>query len=201
LGFPQHKVRRYINQYWDERFGKKLFEQNISWLSGKTKAVNFYVLIELYTCFRLQELGVKTHQILKARESISKELNVIYPFASAQILTDGKKILYELEEQIINADGTKQLNFTEIIREFVQKITFDKKSNIAIEFFPNGKSSSVIVSPHHQFGLPVLSGTNINTEMIYSMHRSGESIDTISILYDISKKEINDAIKFYEKAA
>ena len=94
LHINQRKVSRYLNEFWDERLGRKLFNDTYSWNAGnRIKAVNFYVLIEFYSFFRLQEMGVKTRTILKARNQIAQELNVEYPFASAGLLSDGKKNL------------------------------------------------------------------------------------------------------------
>lgn len=94
LRFPKAKVRRYLKDYWDERLGKKLFNETYLWsTANNVKAVNFYTLIELYTCFFLQELGVSTQQILKSREAIAKELNLPYPFASAKLLTFGNMVM------------------------------------------------------------------------------------------------------------
>lgn len=54
LGIDRRKVNRYISEYWDERLGHKLFNDSYSWKTEKsTKAVNFYVLIELFSFFRL----------------------------------------------------------------------------------------------------------------------------------------------------
>jgi uncharacterized protein (DUF433 family) len=202
LGFPKQKVARYIDQYWDEKLGKKLFSDIYSWSTdGRIKAVNFYVLIELYSFFSLQECGVKTYQILKAREHISKELKVAYPFASAGLLTDGRKIWYEFENDIINADGTGQTNLIKIIEDFVKKIDFRKDNKLAERFYPAGRNSSIIVDPHHKFGQPIIKGTNINTEVLFSMYKSGEPVESIGILYDLTEKEVNDAIRFYRNAA
>lgn len=201
LGFPQHKVRRYLNEYWDERLEKKLFNETYSWSVGNNiKAVNFYTLIELHTFFRLQELGVSTKEILKSRTAIAKDLHIPYPFASAKLLSDGKKIWYEFKDSFVNADGTKQSDFVEFIRKFASKIEFNSHK-IAEKFWPAGKTSEIIVDPHHQFGQPVLNGTNINAEVIFSMYESGEPIESIGILYDLTKKQVNDAISFYKKSA
>jgi uncharacterized protein (DUF433 family) len=201
LGFPKAKVGRYLNQYWDERLGKKLFSDTYSWSAdGKNKAVNFYVLIELYSFFKLQEMGVTTHKILKSRENIAKELKVEYPFASAGLLTDGTRIWYEFKDSIINSDGTRQINLGEILKEFANKIEFDN-NRLAERFFPAGKSSSIIVDPHHQFGQPIIKGTNVNIEAIFSMYKSGEPIQSIGILYDLSVAEVNQAIDFLKNAA
>jgi Protein of unknown function (DUF433). len=201
LNFKQAKVRRYLEEYWDERMGRELFQDTYSWSAdGRVRAVNFYVLIELFTFFRLQEHGVKTNTILKARNHISKEMNVPYPFASAGVLTDGKKIWYEFQDSIINADGTRQTNFIQIIRDFVEKVDFGE-NKLAEHFFPDGRGSSVIVDPHHQFGQPIINGTNVNAEILFSMYQSGEPLQSIGILYDLTEKEVNDAIRFFKPAA
>jgi uncharacterized protein (DUF433 family) len=200
LGYPQSKVRRYIKDYWDDRLGKKLFNETYSWKNEKIKAVNFYVLIELYTCFLLREQGASAQSIMKARESMIKELHTPYPFASHKVLLAGKRILYELEDLIISADGSKQLNITEIIKEFAKNIDFDK-NNLAIRFWPKGKNNSIVVDPHHQFGQPVINGTNINAEGIFSMYQSSEPLEAIGILYDLTEKQVKDAINFYKSFA
>ncbi|HET6245505.1 MAG: DUF433 domain-containing protein [Bacteroidetes bacterium] len=200
LGMPQPKVRRYLKEYWDNRLGRKLFNDTYTWEnSKKTKAVNFYVLIELFTCFQLQELGVSIQKIVKAREAIATELNTQYPFASAGVLTNGKRIWYEVNDSVINADGSRQSNLIGIIKEFASKIEFNDQ-NLAERFYPAGKKNSVIVDPHHQFGLPVIKGTNINTEIILSLLESGEKIESIKVLYDLSNKEVKDVIEFYHLA-
>ncbi|MEP7373370.1 MAG: DUF433 domain-containing protein [Chitinophagaceae bacterium] len=201
LGLPQAKVRHYLNEYWDERLGKKLFNETYSWSTGNNiKAVNFYTLIELYTCFHLQELGVSTRQILKSRTAIAKDLQMPYPFASAKLLSDGKKIWFEFKDSIVKADGSKQTDFVEFIRKFANKIEFSS-SKVAEKFWPAGRQSDVVVNPHHQFGQPVLNGTNINAEVIFSMYESGEPVESLGILYDLTPKQVNDAISFYKKSA
>jgi uncharacterized protein (DUF433 family) len=137
---------------------------------------------------------------LKSRETISKELNVPYPFATANLLTDGKRIWYEFKDCIVNADGSRQTNFVQFIKSFAEKIEFNA-DKIAERFWPAGKESVVVVDPHHQFGQPIIEGTNINTEVIFSLYESGEPINTIGILYDITEKEVRDVIRFYNKAA
>ncbi len=201
LGIPKYKVRRYINEYWNERLGKKFFNETYSWsLDNKIKAVNFYTLIELYTCFHLQELGVTPKEILKSRTAMVKDLKIPYPFASDKILSDGKKIWFEFKDSIVKADGTKQTDFVEFIRKFAGKIEFNS-NKIAEKFWPAGKQSDVVINPHNQFGQPILNGTNINAEVIFSMYESGEPIEAIGILYDLTKKQVNDAISFYKKPA
>lgn len=201
LSIPKYKVRRYLNEYWNERSGKKLFNETYSWsVDNKIKAVNFYTLIELYTCFHLQESGVTPKEILKSRTAMMKDLKIPYPFASETLLTNGKKIWFEFKDSIVKADGSRQTDFVEFIRQFANKIEFNS-NKIAEKFWPAGKQSDVVINPHNQFGQPILNGTNINAEVIFSMYESGEPIEAIGILYDLTKKQVNDAISFYKKSA
>jgi len=129
---------------------------------------------------------------------IAKDLNIPYPFASSKLLSDGKKIWYEFQDCIVRADGSRQTDFVEFIREFASKIEFDSHK-IAERFWPIGREKSIVVDPHHQFGQPIIEGTNINTETIFSMYESGEPVESIGILYDITEKQVKDAISFYKK--
>jgi uncharacterized protein (DUF433 family) len=202
LKIDRRKVKRFINEYWDARIGRKLFSDSYSWsVNQRNKAVNFYVLIELFTFFKLQELGVKAKTILKARQSISSELKLDYPFASSKLLTDGKKIWYKFEDDIVNADGSSQTNFVKIIEEFATNVDFSTTTFLAEKFWPFGRELKVLVDPHRQFGQPIIEGTSINAEVIYAMYKSGEPLDAIAILYDLTEKEVNDAINFFRPAA
>ncbi len=200
LGYSQPKVRRYVQDYWDDKQGKKLFSETHSWKNEKVKAVNFYVLIELFTCFALREKGASIQSIMKARNTMIKELNTPYPFASYKVLLSGKQIIYKIEDILISADGSKQINMAEIIMEFAKNIDFDK-NNLAAKFWPKGKANSIVIDPHHQFGQPIISGTNINAQGIYSMYQSNEPIEAIGILFDLTEKQVNDAVLFYKKYA
>lgn len=202
LGIPRSKVARYLKNYWDDRLGKELFNDSYSWQSEsrKVKAVNFYVLIELYVCFQLQALGVKPKRILESRKNIAQETNTAYPFATSKVLSDGRKIWYQFQDSIIDADGTRQINFETLLSEYLKNIDFNGQEE-AIKFYPNGRNSSVVINPHNQFGQPIIEGTNINAEMIYSMYKSGEPLEFITHSYDLSLKAVNDAIEFYKKAA
>jgi uncharacterized protein (DUF433 family) len=201
LGYPLYKVRRYLKKYWDEGIGKELFGDNYSWsVQNNRKAVNFYVLIELYTFFQLQEFGVNTKRVVKVRREIAKQINSPYPFANSKLLTDGKNIWYYFQKNLITADKTAQVNFSEIIESFAKKIEFSDDF-LAMKYWPKGKNSSIVVDPHHQFGQPIINGSNIVTDTIFSMYTSGEKIENLSTLYDISKKEVTDAIRFHKQAA
>lgn len=200
LGFPRYKVMRYLTKYLDEELIRSEYSDKYSWtIDGKKKAVNFFVLIELYTFLILRDNKYSIQKIMKARNEIAHNLKTPYPFANSKVLHDKKCIYYYFENELVQV-GTKQLPLDEVIESFAERIEFSG-NDLANRYWPKGKSSSVVVDPGHQFGQPVINGTNINTEVINSMYESGESESVICSLYQLSKKEVHDVVQFYKAAA
>ena len=50
LKLPKHKVRRWLNDFWDSRLAEK-YNQTYSWGQGSHQATNFYTLIEFYVFY------------------------------------------------------------------------------------------------------------------------------------------------------
>jgi uncharacterized protein (DUF433 family) len=200
LGLELPFVRRWLKEYWENQFkAKKKFQS--TWGSGREKTVHFYTLIEFYVFYQLRKQGLSAQNIAKSHEIIAEELNVQFPFASSTILTDGKKILYKIEDDlIVNADKSRQLNFSAIIKDFCHQMDFGKDS-LAIRYWPLGKEKNIVVDPHHQLGQPIIRNTNILAETLYRMYTAGEKINFISSLYDVSESDVKDSIEFFKKAA
>jgi uncharacterized protein (DUF433 family) len=193
-------VRRWLREYWENKFkaGKKIYS---TWGSGREKIVHFYTLIEFYVFYQLRKQKLSAQSISKSHEIIAEELNTQFPFATSTILTDGKKILYKIDDEIIiNADKSRQLNFSAIIKDFCKQIDFGK-DHLALRYWPLGKHKNIIVDPHHQLGQPIIKNTNILAETLYRMSTAGEKINFIASLYDVSQSDVKDSIEFFKKAA
>lgn len=196
LQLPQQKVRRWINDFWDARLGKR-YDGKYSWGNGKEKATNFHTLIEFYVFYQLRELKVGFKAIRNAHEAMAEQLKTPYPFASSPLLTDGKSILYSLEDgTTLKADKTLQIVFKEIIESFCTKIEFSGNL-LAQKFYPLGKQHRIVVDPHHQFGQPIISDTNIRAQTIFGLHEAGETTQFISRLYNLSEEEVKDAVALF----
>ncbi len=196
LGLPKAKIRRWLKQYWDGRFGK------YSWSVHKSKAVNFATLIEFYMTLQLSEQGVRNKQIFKAHEQLSKIYNTQYPFANQKILEalhcDGKKLFLETEEGIVSMDGSRQLNL-ELIKAFIKNVEFGE-NKLPSKLYPKGKEKAIVVDPKRQFGHPVINNTNVYPETVYNLYLAKEPIPFIAFTYQLTEKEVNDAIEYCKAA-
>ena len=175
-----------------------------SWDVDLTKAINFHTLIELFTFFQLSQAGVRSKELLCAHEILAQQYRTYYPFATKNILaglrTEGKKVLFEQKNgSIYSVDFTLQfkLNF---IKEFFKNLDFNADS-LAVRFWPMGKVSAIVCDPHHQFGQPTVTGTNIQSEALYRMYLAKEPINFIAALYELSPEKVNNAIEFHKSAA
>ncbi len=199
---PYHKVSRWIKEYWDNRLGKS-FGGNYSWTDGKARAVGFHTLIELFVFMELSNSGVKPKEILKAHEELSKIYDTKSPFATNRIVsdmsTDGKRIYFTYKGEELCLDGKKQFNLG-FIQDFFKKIDFGD-DELASKLWPLGRECSIVVDPQHHFGQPVLHGTNIVPDTIYTMYKAGDNESFISLVYNLTEKEVNDALKFCKQAA
>ena len=136
-----------------------------------------------------------------ADQVLESVLKTAYPFATSSILTDGKGVLFTGEiGNIIQADETLQITIKEVLAPFCKKIEFDRNA-LAKSFFPLGRDHDVLVDPHRQFGQPIVRGTNILTETIFNLHRGGESVDFIARIYDLTYRQVQDAITFQRNVA
>lgn len=196
LHLPYQKVRRWMIEFWDTQLAG---EYQYSFGEKGNKAINFYTLIEFYTFYQLRLKGLSTQKILKAHSIISKDLNTHYPFARS-VRTDGRQIWYDYLDQLINANGKQQLDLKPILAPFLDRIEFGK-NDYAERYFPLPNSKNVVVDPKHQFGQPTVYGRNIRTETLFKLYEGGESKKNISILYDLTSKQVSDAIRYYKRSA
>ena len=164
-------------------------------------AVNFLTLIEMYVFYTLKEKGIKTSKIIKAHTAMSKFLGTPYPFAKEDIYINSNKktLLFGNDDQLITADEHLQSVIVQVLKLFISKVQFDD-DRIANKFYPLGKGKTIVVNPENQFGQPIIEGTNILTETIYNLSVGGDSHDFIAKLYDISLKNVEDAIEFAKAA-
>jgi uncharacterized protein (DUF433 family) len=93
-----------------------------------------------------------------------------------------------------------QLDLKIILESFLHKIEFGA-NGLAQKYFPLNDSKNIVVDPRHQFGSPTITGTNIKALIINDFYKSGESVENICNLYNITKIQVLDAIQYYNRAA
>jgi hypothetical protein len=73
---------------------------------ARDRHFSFYTLVELFTLAHLRGLGVSLGVLKQARQELAEREKTDHPFALEGILTDHKKLLYDLGEQALLELGT-----------------------------------------------------------------------------------------------
>ncbi|WP_200974847.1 DUF433 domain-containing protein [Echinicola sp. 20G] len=198
---PYAKVNRWVKEYWDGKLGAQ-FQSRYSWEVDKSKAVSFHTLIEFYVMVQFAEAGVQTKKVLQAHLELSKLFNTAFPFAQKKVIdgirTDGCRVYVQHEGGTVSLDGTKQLNL-DFIALFFKKLEFDA-DQLASGFWPMGKEKSIFIDPKRKFGHPVIDGHNIYPETIFSHFQAGDPVEYIAYVYDLTEKQVKDALEFCKAA-
>lgn len=200
LQLKQDKVRRWLNDFYNTRLGER-YQGRYSTGEGRSKTTNFLTLIEFNMFYLLREHGLGVNKIIDAHVFMAEQLKTPYPFASAQMMTEGKNVFFSLPDgTTMYASKNQQIVIEKAVESFCKKIHFSRKY-LAEKYYPLGKKHNIVVDPHHQFGQPVIEGTNILADTIYSMYKAKEPVKLIASLYELSEKQVADAIAFCKLAA
>lgn len=193
LKLPYHRVKYLMNTFWKEyTFGER-----------GNPAINFFSLIEFYTYYNLRERNFTSAHIKKFHSELKRVLKTDYPFASVRVLdrkdkghSRNSKIWYEYRGELLRDDRGNQPSIKSFIAPFLQQIEFGD-DQLARRFFPFRHTNNIVVDPMHQFGQPVLNGTNLQTKAIFNLYDAGETKNNICKLYDISVHQVDDAIRLH----
>lgn len=201
LRLPYRKVQRWMSTYWKNELDG-VYEEKYSFKLEDSKAFTFHAFIEFYVMMELSDAGVKPKQILKAHKELREMFNSDFPFAHKTVLgniqTDGKTIYFETDKGTVSMDGTKQFNI-EYVNVFFKKLDFGD-SLIAKQFWPMGKDKSILMNPERMMGHPLIENHNIYPETIYANYKAGDPVSYLAYIYELSEKQIRDAIDFCEAA-
>lgn len=202
LGFPPDRLRKWVRglpEGLTRRFPAGPFASRAE---GRDRHIDFYTLIELFTVAELRRLGVTMRTLKANRAELAERFSTPYPFALRGLLTDGRRLLKELNEKALLELGSGgQSAFEEVVAPFCRRLDFDATSQLAALFFPMGRDVPVVVSPAHAFGRPVIAGTNLPTETVANLVRGGESLDDIAAEYQLSREEVESAWRSEERLA
>lgn len=198
LGLPQPKVRRWLNDFWDTRLAAQQ-HQLYSWRTGPNKTTGFFTLVELHVCHMLRKLKIGPVRILAMHSRMAQHLGTPFPFAASRLLSDGRHVWYSLPDgAVVSAGKRQQIVMGGILSELCPLLEYTDEGK-ACRFWPLGKDRKIIADPQHQFGQPVVRGTNILAETLHRLHEAGDTPVTLRRLYGLDEDELADALELFHR--
>jgi len=156
--------------------------------------INFRDLISLRVIAAMRAQGIRHREIIIAERELQKVFGWDYPFAMADFWVAKPDILMKIRGVFLSVSRHLQYAF-DLINEYVKPVhglTFDNVG-LSTTWAPY---EDVLFNPQVQYRNPCITGTRVPTEVMWSFHDAGDSIETIAFAYGLQCNQIEHAIEW-----
>jgi uncharacterized protein (DUF433 family) len=170
--------------------------------------VPFIGFAEAYVLSAFRRAGVPLQRIRPAVEVLSSTIGIEHALASERLYTDGAEVLYDYvadrdEEGLLElvVVRTGQHQFSEIVRDYLKRITYGADGWAARVRLPAYEHAEVVVDPHVAFGLPLVVHGGARVEDLVDRFVAGDSVADIADDFGVPADEVEDVIRVATRAA
>ncbi len=159
--------------------------------------VSFFDLIEVAVIGRLKEIGWSLRAIRAAVESCQALLNLQRPLVTERFKSDGRDFFVQSEGELIELGIGRRKGeraWTEVLDPFLKTVAYE--GEFVRRWWPIGQHRHVIVDPEYGFGLPVVAGSGVRTEIIYEQVQGFVPQQRIADDFNITLEDVEHAIQF-----
>lgn len=175
---------------------------------GVQATVPFIGFAEAYVLAAFRRAGVPLQRIRPAVDALSRNIGLEHALASKQLYTDGAEVLYDYAAERNEDDllelvvvRTGQHQFSEVVREYLQQITYGSDGWASRVRLPSYQRAEVIVDPRIAFGLPLVVHGGARVEDLVDRFTAGDSVADIGFDFDVSPEEVEDVIRVATRTA
>jgi uncharacterized protein (DUF433 family) len=163
---------------------------------GRQEAVSFADLMEVATIGKLRQRGFSLKRIREINSYCRLYLRTERPLVTETFKITGEDIFVQDDFGVLVNVGREagMRAWEEVLDPFLDTVEYE--DDIVRRWWPLGKGVKVVVDPDYGFGLPVVAGTGIRTEIIAERHRSGDSTDEITYDFGVTLDQIEDALEY-----
>jgi len=155
--------------------------------------INFRDLISLRAIAAMRANGMSHRDIMVAEQVLREHYGHDYPFATMEFWTLPPKDILIRECGVLLSASRHLQAAMEFFEEYMRP-----SHNLTFDLFSMSASwrpySNVLLDPQIQYGEPCIEGTRVPTQVLYSFHKAGDGIDSLSYFYGIQPSRIKDAI-------
>ncbi len=141
-------------------------------------------------------------------ERLRSELSTKYPLAHARtwIQPEGRELVRRIQRDadvpasyLLVVVRNDQLVLSHQAETFVETVDFSSvitEDPVVERVFPLPDLKDVVFDPRRKSGLPVVSGRGIPTAVIAEQIRAGDAIDSIAEAYELSRSQVEAAVRY-----
>jgi uncharacterized protein (DUF433 family) len=160
------------------------------------EAVSFIDLIEVVAIGRLRNEGVSLPKIRQFVADCQEALTIPRPLVTESFRTDGRAIFIMQGEGLLLEVGGRsaQQVWDDLLDPYLR--TIDYHHDIAQRWWPRDRGLRVVIDPNYGFGLPVVFGSGVRTELILERYNVGETNEEIAEDFGLRVPEVEDALEY-----
>lgn len=157
--------------------------------------VSFTDLVELVAIGALKKHEFTVPTIRKIVQNCQDLFGEMYPLSTEVFKVGGRDVFVSRDSvlhDVLHRRG--EMAWDEILGPFLD--TLDYRDAFAYRWWPLGRAKPVVVDPSFGFGLPVIVGSGVRTEIIRERVEVGDSYQQIAYDFNVGLAEIESAIQF-----
>lgn len=157
--------------------------------------VSFTDLVELVAIGELKDHGFTLPEIRRIVQNCRDLFGERSPLSTETFKVGGRDVFVRRDSvlhDVLHRRGA--IAWDEILAPFLD--TLDYRDTFAYRWWPLGRAKPVVVDPAFGFGLPVIAGSGIRTEIIRERVEVGESYEQIARDFNVEIAEIEAAVQF-----
>jgi uncharacterized protein (DUF433 family) len=192
-------------EYW--AFGRTPISPLIRAASKKPRALSFMNLLECHMLVSMKSLyNLRLPKIRRALAHLHKTTGYKHPLIEQPLYTNRVDLLLKEIDRLVNISRGGQLAIPGIVEAHLERVEYDKEVGL-FKFYPFVRERSseepkfVVINPALGFGKPVIAGTGISTAVIASRFNARESVPDLAKEYGLEEKQIEEAIRWENRAA
>ena len=148
----------------------------------------------------LRSRGIPLSKILKAEQYARELMNCPQPFVTEPMWTIGSDIFTKFQSKLMDITMLGQYAF-DFLAQYLDPVqhglSFDEHG-FAQTWKP---AEHVLINPRKGFGASCVEGTRIHTEVLWCLHRTGQSHEELAETYRLELEEVRAAIAWEERLA
>jgi uncharacterized protein (DUF433 family) len=167
---------------------------------GRHATVPFVGFAEAFVLGALRKAGVPMQRIRPAVKRLNDEIGLDHALVSQRVYTDGAELIFDYasssdDEELLTVVRTGQEHLAEVIRNYLQRITYGDDGWAARLRLPAYRHAEVTVDPSQAFGQPLVVHGGARVEDLVDRFKAGDGVAEIAADFDVPSAEVEDVIR------
>lgn len=195
-GLSTNTARRWLLGYaFQTPTGVNMTMAPVSRQATGDTLVSFLDLVDLVAIKGFRDAGYPLQTVRKVVDYCRDLMEVERPLGSASFKVGGRDVFIRHGDELLEVGpGRGRLAWAEVLEPFLRQLEYGPK--FAMRWWPLGREQEVVVDPAFGFGLPVVAGTGVRTEILFERFSAGELIAEIADDFSVSELAVQRALQY-----